>query len=173
MLFPRRCPRRGAHMVEVAMIFSLTIVLLAGLVVCATGVFFYQQMTHLARETARYAAVHAGQYQQENAAAITQGTLPNVTDSYLTTNVAQARAVALDPSQLQVAVSLNTSSGSYDWDDTADNGNRWPYSTRTINNTTYNETNTVSVTVTYQWYPAWFLGGPITLTSTAVMPVCY
>ena len=52
--------------------------LLAGLVVCAINVFCYQQVAYLARETARYAAVHAGQYQKENAAAITAGTLPNV-----------------------------------------------------------------------------------------------
>jgi hypothetical protein len=153
--------------------FSLTMVLLAGLAVCGTDVFFYQQMSHLAREAARYAATHAGQYQQENAAAISQGTLPNVTRSYLTTNVVQARAVSLDPSKLQVAINFNTSAGSFDWDDTAHNGDRWPYSPRTINATTYNETNTVSVTVTYQWTPPWFIGGPLTVTSTAVMPVCY
>jgi hypothetical protein len=137
------------------------------------GVFRYQQMAYLAREAARYAAVHAGEYQQENAAAITAGTLPNVTSSYLTTNIVQANAVSLDTSSLQVAVKINTSNGSYDWDDTANNGQRWPYSLETINGTTYSLTNTVSVTLTYQWVPEWFLAGPLTLTSTAVMPLCY
>ena len=79
----------------------------------------------------------------------------------------------MDPSQLQVSVKFNTSSGTYDWDDTANNGKRWPYSTTTVNNKTYNETNTVSVTVTYTYTPAWLLGSSVTLTSTAVVPVCY
>jgi hypothetical protein len=173
MLLCNRARRRAAHVVECAIIFPLTFLLVAGLVVCAMGVFRYQQMAHLAREAARYAAVHAGEYQQENAAAITAGTLPNVTSSYLTTNVVQANAVTLDPSSLQLAVKLNTSNGSYDWDDTANNGQRWPYSLKTINGTTYSLTNTVSVTVTYTWVPEWFLTGPLTLTSTAVMPLCY
>jgi hypothetical protein len=159
--------------VECAIVFSLTMLLVVGLVVCALGVSHYQQTAYLAREGARYAAVHAGQYQQENAAAISEGTLPNVTSSYLTTDVIQARAVNLDPSSLQVTINFNTSNGSYSWDDTANNGDRWPYSLKTINNTAYSETNTVSVTVSYQWIPEWFLGGPITTTSTAVMPVCY
>jgi hypothetical protein len=166
-------PRRGAHLVEVACVISLTILLLAGLVVCATGVFCYQQTAHLAREGARYAATHAGQYQKENAAAITAGTLPDVTSSYLASNVVQAGSVNLDPANLQTSVKFNTSGGSYGWDDTTNNGDRWPYSPTTVNGTTYNVTNTVSVTVTYQWTPAWFLSGPITISSTAVLPVCY
>jgi FlaG/FlaF family flagellin (archaellin) len=137
------------------------------------GVFRYQQVAYLAREAARYAAVHAGQYQQENAGAITAGTLPNVTKSYITTNIVQANATNMDSSSLSVTINFNMSSGSYDWDDTTDTSARWPYSQATINGTTYSETNTVSVTVSYQWYPEWGLGGPITLTSTAVMPVCY
>ena len=173
MLLCNRARRPAAHAVECAIIFSLTFLLVTGLVVCAMGVFRYQQMAYLARETARYAAVHAGEYQQENAAAIKAGTLPNVTNSYLTTNIVQANAVCLDPSSLQVAIKINTSDGSYGWDDTADNGQRWPYSLKTINGTTYSLTNTVSVTLTYQWVPEWFLAGPLTLTSTAVMPLCY
>jgi hypothetical protein len=166
--------RRGAHLVECALVFSLTMVLLAGLAICAMNVFCYQQTAYLARETARFASVHAGQYLQENAAAITAGTLPSVDSNYLTTNIAQARAVNLDTTQLSVTVNFNTSSGSFGWDDTANNGDRWPYSAVTRSDgTSYNETNTVSVTVTYTYNPVWFLSGPITVTSTAVMPVCY
>jgi Flp pilus assembly protein TadG len=173
MPIARRARRCGAHLVECAFVFPITFLLLVGLVVCAMGVFRYQQMAYLAREAARYAAVHAGQYQQENAAAISQGTLPDVTCDYITTNVVKANAVSLDPSALSVTLNFNMSSGSCDWDDTANNGKRWPYSPRTVSGTTYSETNTVSVTLTYQWVPEWFLSGPITITSTAVMPVCY
>jgi Flp pilus assembly protein TadG len=173
MPLARRPRRRGAHLVECAFVFPITFLLLVGLVVCAMGVFRYQQMAYLAREAARYAAVHAGVYQKENAAAISSGTLPDVTSAYLTTNVVKANAANLDQSALTVAVKFNTSSGSYDWDDTANNGQRWPYSTTTVSGTNYNLTNTVSVTLTYQWVPEWFLSGPITITSTAVVPVCY
>jgi Flp pilus assembly protein TadG len=173
MLIVCRTRRRGAHLVECAFIFPIVFFLVVGLIVGAMGVYRYQQMAYLAREAARYAAVHAGQYQQENAAAISQGTLPNVTSAYLTTKIVQGNAVSLDPSALTVSVKFNTSAGSFDWDDTDNNGDRWPYSPNKINGTNYSDTNTVSVTVTYQWAPEWFLSGPITITSTAVMPVCY
>jgi Flp pilus assembly protein TadG len=167
-------PRRyGTHAVEFAIIAPLLLTFLAGLVVCAVAVSDYQQTASLAREATRFAAVHAGQYQKENATAITQGTLPNVTSSYIGTNIVQARAVNMDPTQLQVSVKFITSTGSFDWDDTADNGARWPYSTTSVSGTNYNETNTVSVTVTYTYAPAWLLTGPINLTSTSVVPVSY
>jgi Flp pilus assembly protein TadG len=164
--------RRGVHALESAFVYGLLMVLIAGLIVLGMGVFRYQEMAHLAREAARFAAVHGGQYQQENAAAITAGTLPNVNDNYII-QIVKARAVALDPAKLSVQINFNMSSGSYDWDNTASNGQRWPSSQKTISGTNYNETNTVSVTVSYQWFPEWFLGGPITLTSTSVMPMCY
>jgi hypothetical protein len=165
--------RRGAHLVETALIFSLVILLLAGMGVGAMGIFNYQEMAFLSREAARYASTHGGQYQQENAAAITANTLPNVTDDYVTKNIVQARAVSLDTSQLTTTITFNMSGGSYDWDDTTDNGQRWPSSAKTVSGTTYNETNTVSVTLTYQWYPVWFFSGHVPLTSTSVMPMCY
>jgi len=59
MLLHNPARRRGAPLVECAFIIPLTFLLVAGLVVCAMGVFRYQQMAHLAREAARYAAVHA------------------------------------------------------------------------------------------------------------------
>jgi hypothetical protein len=173
MLLACRLRRRGATLVESAVIFGLTFLLITGLMVCAMGVFRYQQMSYLAREAARYAAVHAGQYQQENAAAITAGTLPNVDSDYITKNIVKAHGVILDSSVLTVNVKFNTASGSYDWDDTANNGSRWPYSTQNVSGTNYSATNTVSVTVQYQWIPEWWLSGPITMGSTAVMPVCY
>ncbi len=78
----------------------------------------------------------------------------------------------MDPTYLTTAVTFSMSSGNYDWDDTTDN-NRWPHSQVTKNGTTYSETNTVSVTVSYQWLPELYLTGPITLSSTSVMPISY
>jgi hypothetical protein len=147
--------------------------LLAGLVLGSMGIYRYQQVAYLAREASRYAAVHAGQYQTENASAITAGTLPNVTADYITQNIVQPQAFNMDTTQLKVTITFNTSAGNFGWDDTANNGNRWPYTTTTVGSKTYNDTNTVSVTINYTWVPGWFFSDPITLTSTAVMPVCY
>jgi Flp pilus assembly protein TadG len=165
--------RRGANLVEFGVVFPMLMVLVAGLAVCGMLLSAYQQAAYLAREGARFASVHAGVYKTENATAISQGTLPDVTSSYIATNVVQAQAVNLDPTQLQVTVTFNTSAGSFSWDDTANNGNRMPYSTKSTNGTTYNVTNTVSVTISYQYVPVWYLTAPVTVTSTSVMPVCY
>jgi Flp pilus assembly protein TadG len=169
----RQNRRWGTHAVECALVYPVLFLLLIGLLVGGMGVYRYQQVAHLAREAARFASVHAGQYQQENAAIIRNGTLPDVNDAYITTNLVNANAAGMDTSQLQVSINFNMSSGSYDWDNTSQNGSRWPYSLRTIGGTTYSETNTVSVTVTYVWWPEAYFIGPVTLTSTSVMPVCY
>jgi Flp pilus assembly protein TadG len=165
--------RSGAHLVECALVFPLVFLLTIGLVVGGMGIYRYQQVCYLAREAARYASVHGGQYQQEKAALIANGTLPNVNEQFIVTNIITANATNMDPASTQVNVNFNMSGGSYDWDDTTDNNNRWPSSPRTINGVVYNETNTVGVTITYTWSPELFLIGPITLTSTSVMPMCY
>jgi Flp pilus assembly protein TadG len=166
-------PRPGAHLVECSMVFPLVFLLLLGLVVGGMGIYRYQQVCYLAREAARYASVHGGQYQQEKAALIANGTLPNVNEQYIVTNIITANATNMEPANTQVTININLSSGSYDWDDTANNNNRWPSSPKTINGTAYNETNTVSVTISYTWSPELYFIGPITLTSTSVMPMCY
>jgi hypothetical protein len=124
-------------------------------------------MSHLSRQAARFAAVHGGQYQAENAPAIAAGQLPNVDEAYLR-NMVLANAVSMDPSKLTVQVFFNTAGGSTDWDA---GGTRYPY---TENSTgTANQTNTVTVIVTYKWFPELYLFGPITLTSKSVMPMSY
>jgi hypothetical protein len=159
--------------VECALVFPVVFFFLMAIFVGALGVFRYQQVCYLSREAARYASTHAGGYQQENTTSITKGTLPNVTESYIQTNIIAANAANLDAASLSSSININTSSGNYDWDDTSHNNNRWPSSAKTVNNVTYQETNTVSVTVTYTWMPEMYLIGPITLTSTSVMPICY
>src|SRR5271168_4330702 len=100
MLLRNQARRPAAHLVESALVFPITFLLVVGLVVCAMGVFRYQQTAYLARVAARYAAVHAGQYQQENAAAITAGTLPNVNESYITTNIVNTNAAGMNTAYL-------------------------------------------------------------------------
>lgn len=165
--------RPGSHTVECALVFPVVFFFMIGILVGGMGIFRYQQVCYLAREAARFASTHAGQYQQENAQAIQNGTLPNVNEAYLQTNIIAANASNLNAANLASSVTVNMPGGNYDWDDTADNNNRWPNSLQTINQVTYNQTNTVSVTVTYTWVPEMLLIGPITLTSTSVMPICY
>lgn len=142
---------RGATVVEFAIIAPVTLLLLIGLVVGGLGIFRFQQVAHSAREASRWASVHGSDYAQETgnpAAAATdvysQGILPN--------------AAGLDPSQLTYAVTWNTTNS--------------PYHQTTVNGQTVKVTNTVAVTVTYQWIPEAFLGG-ITLSSTSVAVMSY
>jgi Flp pilus assembly protein TadG len=173
MRLKQRQRRPAAHLVECALVFPLVFMLILGLVVGGLGVYRYQQVCYLSREAARFASVHGGQYQQENAQAIATGTLPKVDNQYIMTQIITANATNMEPANTQISISFNMSGGSYDWNDTAHNGNRWPCSPKTIKGVAYNETNTVSVTITYTWAPELYLVGPFTLTSTSVMPMSY
>lgn len=176
--------RRATTTVEAAIVLPVALFLLLGLFVGALGVFRYQETAHIARETARFATVHGGQYAKDEAAAIQSGSQPNVDKAYLT-NLAKGMAIGLDPNFLQVTVTMTVlppastapSTATFDWDDTANNLQRSPYSVWT--NSSLNPPknieleNMVAVTVSYQWSPEFYLVGPITLSSTAVMPMSH
>ena len=85
--------RRGATLVESAFVLSVLFFLLLAVVVGGYGVLRYQQLALLAREGARYAAVHGGQYAQEtgNPAATADDVYKNAILPY---------AVNLDPANL-------------------------------------------------------------------------
>jgi hypothetical protein len=110
----------------------------------------YQQLALLAREGARYAAVHGGLYAQEtgNPAATADDVYQNAILPY---------AVNLDPAHLSYTVT---------WD--ADN---MPYHMTAD----YEKpvANTVTVTVRYTWLPEVYLVGPITLSSTSTATMSY
>lgn len=84
--------RRGVTVVEVAVTAPLAFLLILGLIVGAIGVFRYQQVAHLAREGATYAAMHGPNYErrtkkpQADSAQVLQRLLP--------------MAAGLDPSSL-------------------------------------------------------------------------
>lgn len=144
--------RRAVTMVECALVYPATFLLVLGLVVGAAGIFRYQEMASLARRAARYASVHGGQYAKDTGN-------PAATPADVYNNVIAPNAAALDMSQLSYAVTWNT--------------NNWPYHvTLGSNNNLIVTGNTVTVTLTYQWIPEAFLGG-LTLTSTSVMPMSY
>jgi len=177
--------RSGTTAVEATIVLPVTFFLLLGILIGAMGIFRYQEVAHLSREVARYAAVHGGQYAKQNAAAIAAGTLPNVDEDYLI-NYAKSKAIGMDTSQLQINVTMtvltpgtssSTDTETVDWDNTTQNQDRSPYSAWTNSNTTPASNvqleNMVIVTITYTWSPGLFGLGTINLTSTAVMPMSY
>jgi Flp pilus assembly protein TadG len=147
----RRRQRAGTTLVECAVIYPLTFLLLLGLVIGAAGIFRYQQMAHLARQGARYAITHGTQWAKD-----TGNTAATPADIY--NNAILPNAVGLDTTQLSSSVTWNTSND--------------PYHTTIVNGGFVVTGNTVSVTVSYQWIPEAFLGG-VQLSSTSVMPMAY
>jgi Flp pilus assembly protein TadG len=144
--------RRGAVAVENAFILPVFITMILGTLTLSLGVFRYQEMSYLAREGARWASVHGGQY------AIDTGNTAATSDDVYN-NAIKPKMATLDPSSLTHSVTWST--------------NNFPYHTTTdANSNLVKVTNTVTVTVSYNWIPEAFFGG-ITLTSTSVMPMCY
>jgi Flp pilus assembly protein TadG len=142
--------RRGTTVVESAVAYLATFLLILGLIVGGVGIFRYQEVAALAREAARYACVRGSDYSEETGN--TAATGKSVYDS-----VISARAVGLDKTKLSYAVSWKNSNRVAT--PIADNG-------RAVG-------NTVSVTVSYQWLPEFWLVGPINLSSTSTMQICY
>lgn len=145
-----RSRRSGFAATEAALVLPTLIFLILATVIGGYGIFRYQQMAMLAREGSRYASVHGGQYQLEtgNSAASAQ-------DVY--NNAILPLATSLDLSQLSYSVSWNTSN--------------MPYCVSTdYENPTG---NTVTVTVSYKWFPELYLVGPITLSSTSTVSMSY
>ncbi|MGI8981405.1 MAG: TadE/TadG family type IV pilus assembly protein [Pirellulaceae bacterium] len=142
--------RRGATTVEFAVTCPIVFFMIFATIVGALGVFRYQQTAELAREAARWASVHGGQYEQEtgNAAATAQ-------DIY--TNAILPGATALNLSKLSYQVTWNTSNMPLDASESVGT----PHG------------NTVSVTVTYQWFPEVYLIGPFNLSSTSTAQMIY
>lgn len=88
-----RC-RRGAAVVEMALIGPAVFLMLIGLMVLELGAFRLNQVAALAQEGARWAAVHGATYDSLN----NRTTPVNSHDLY--TEVIQPRAVGLNPEKL-------------------------------------------------------------------------
>jgi hypothetical protein len=52
-------PHRGQTIVETALVLPLFLTVLFGIIIVGIGVFYQQQLTNVAREAARYAAIHS------------------------------------------------------------------------------------------------------------------
>jgi Flp pilus assembly protein TadG len=142
-------PRRGATVVEFAIVGPVALFLLIGLVVAGMGTFRYQEVAYLARQASRYASVHGTRYASETGQ-------PAATAQDVYNNAIAGQNVGLDLSQLNYSVTWNT-----------DNS---PSHTQTVNGQQVNVTNKVRVTITYQWIPEAYFGG-VTMTSTSETPM--
>jgi Flp pilus assembly protein TadG len=150
---PRNRRRRGATLVEFSLVYSALILILFGIIICGLGVFRYQQLSWLAREGSRWASMHGAQYAKETG-------LPAATTADVLAQAITPRAVALDPSLLSCTVTWNKSNRTYESNYNSANG-------------TYTYvSNTVTVTLSYQWTPEW-AGRTVTLTSSSTVPMAY
>src|SRR5437660_12818491 len=93
----QRYARIGAALLEAAFALSILGVVLFGTVVLAVGIYRYQQIALLAREGARWASVHGGQYQSETGQ-------PMATPGDVYSNAILPIVVGLDTSQLTYSV---------------------------------------------------------------------
>ena len=159
--------RRGATVVEFAVVAPVVLLLIFAQIAGGLGVFRYQEVAHLARNCARFASTHGGNYQREGIAQ--QTGVPAVANSSDLSSLLARSAVLLDPSRIEVSVSWTGPNGVTPvnmpiYDDT--DPNLVPPGQFVIQ-------NNVIVTLKYQWFPEIGLIGPITLTSTSVMPMSY
>lgn len=95
------CRRRGVSMVEAALVYPLTILLLTGTLILGLGVYRYQQLMSLAREGARYASVHGPGY------AAAQGTSYASNQTVLSAIEPLATASGLQTSDMSCTVTWN------------------------------------------------------------------
>jgi hypothetical protein len=145
----RSSRRPAATAVEAAFVLPIAVVLIIALVVGAMGVFRYQESAYLAREAARYASTHGGQFRKD--AGWSVGNRAVWTDDIMT-NCVQKRMMVLDASKLNVTCSWPAVINQ------PNSGDNWPGSK-------------VKITVTYDWVPESGLFGAVTFTSVAELPI--
>ena len=149
--------RKGATVVEFAIIGPLLFLLLIGFAVLGMGVFKYQEVAYLARQGARYASIHGAQYHIDNK--LPPGDQTSWTGEIKNQGVLPW-VVGLEASRITVTASWLTGNNR------ANEGNESTGFQTTIN-------NNVTVTVSYSWLPESYLAGPFTLTSTSTVPMSY
>lgn len=143
--------RRGAVLVEGAIVLPILMLIFIGLIVGALGIFQYQQVATLSREAARWASVRGGQYERDR-----EGIA--ATPSSVFENAIRPRSVGMRPEDLSYTVT---------WTDSS----KMPIYQATANPETWRRNN-VTVTVNYRWNPI-MVFSPVTLRSTSVMPIVY
>lgn len=145
-----RMRRRGATVVEFAIAAPVAIFLILAVMVGAMGVFRYQQVAALAREGSRWASVHGYQYQKETG-------LPAATPDDIFNEGVLPRSTALIPEYLSCQVTWDVSN----------------IPLQVHEDVEHPVGNTVTVTVSYEWFPDLYLVGPFHLTSSSTSQMIY
>ena len=143
----RHDQRRGAALVEAALVYPVLCLLIIGVIVVGLGVVRHNQVALLAREGSRYACVRGTQYATDT------GNAAATTDDHTRLRQGQGRRPEHDA---------------------GDSHDHLEHEQRNLTHTSGSSTikNTVSVTVSYLWIPEAYFGG-VTLTSTSVMTMSY
>src|SRR5262249_6999412 len=102
----KRPGRSGATMVEYAIVLTILVFLMLGTIIAAIGVFYYQQVSLLAREGSRYASVHGAEYAREEK-------VPAATAQDIYNNAIVPKMAGLDPNLLTYSVTWNTNNNPY------------------------------------------------------------
>jgi Flp pilus assembly protein TadG len=155
-MLTRRAARRGAVSVEAAVVYPVLFLMILAILLLGLTVFRYQQLAHVAREASRWASVHGDQFEDElGQAAATQDTILN------------------DIVLPQLGMSSGTTvSCVVTWD----RNNKATHTAVVVDPVTglskvVSVSNTVSVTVSYNWNAGPF--GVIPLSSTSVNSMSY
>ncbi len=153
--------RRGALILECAIVYPLMLTLLLGFVLCGMAVFRSQQVTCQAREAARWACVRGADYHADT-------NLPSPTRQQIYQTVVLPLAVGMATENLNLTVQwVDQSTGTaYDWDGAL------KYVKSVTPQGEY-VTNTIRVTVTYQVSENAFWQSPLSMSSTSEIPMAY
>lgn len=153
--------RRGALMVESAVVYPLLFLLLFGLIVGGLGVFRFQQVACQAREAARWASVRGAKWARETGKA-------SPSAAQVRSEAVLPLAQGMDPGRLTVQVHWvdQVTGTAHDWD----LASKAPAGMTAAGAPV---TNRVRVTITYQWSPEALGIGPLNLRSISEIPMAF
>ncbi len=156
-----RHPRSGAVMLEAAIVLPILFLIILGTSLLGLAVFRYQQVATVAREAARWASVHGGQYASETGHAMaTPQSIYNATIQPFGTALNQSGMVFDSSGGTGTALSFTVN-----WLDAS----QMPTFKDGAGNTVV---NTVTVVINYTSAGGGIIG-PMTLTSSSAMPMSY
>ena len=166
----RKNERRGATIVEFALVLPVLCLLLFGTIIAGLGVFRYQRVANMSREAARYALVHSGQWAQD----FNNGVLLTPTDIY--NNAIAGQTVGFDISDVGTGNNLNSIPTNkfavvVQYDDPGQTQTTL-YAVTNPDNSVTTYFNQVRVLIRYNWQPELYWG-VIPLQSESVMRMAY
>lgn len=148
---PARARRSGVVAVESAIVYPAFLFILLALIIGGMGIFRYNQVASLTRDASRYASTHGADFRRDRN--LPRGTAQTWSQDIIDNAVAPS-LVSLDTNLLSVVVS-------------------WPDVPTMPGQPDNRPGSTVTVTVSYQWFPELYLAGPIVLTSTSTVPITH